>query len=86
MNDLLEFRINTLVRLSDHFRELAAGVFSLEVSAEIASVADEFAHEAVRINRECVGRRTCPCEFGDACLSMDGLGPFFGARDTRKAA
>ena len=70
MVDRLEFRVNKLARMSGHYRELAAALFPENVSAEIEAVADAFDHEVLRIDRECVGRRACPCEFSDACVAL----------------
>ncbi len=69
MADLLEFRLSKLARMSCHFRQLADGFLSPTVSAQIAEVADENEKEVVRIERECWGKRSCPCEFSRGCVS-----------------
>ena len=69
MADLLEFRLSKLARMSCHFRQLADGSLAPAVSAEIAEVADEYEKEVVRIERECWGKRSCPCEFSAGCIS-----------------
>jgi hypothetical protein len=51
--------------MSCHFRQLADGYWAPSVSAEIAEVADEYEKEVVRIERECWGKRLCPCEFSN---------------------
>jgi hypothetical protein len=70
MVDRLEFRICKLARMSGHYRELAAALFPENVSAEIEAVADAFDDELLRIDRECVGQRACPCEFSGACVAL----------------
>ena len=70
MVDLLEFRVGKLTTLSGHYRELAMSLFPETVSGEIAAVADAFDDEAMRMKRECLGRRTCPCEMGDSCTAL----------------
>jgi hypothetical protein len=69
MADLLEFRLSKLARMSCHFRQLADGFLAPAVSAQIAEVADEYEKEVVRIERECWGKRICPCEFTSGCIS-----------------
>ena len=68
--DRLEFRVSKLARISGHYRELAANLYPESVSAEIEAVADAFDDELARIGRECVGRRTCPCEFAGSCIAL----------------
>lgn len=86
MIDLLEFRVNKLTRMSDHFRKLAADLAPEKVSAEIDAVADTFDDEVVRISRECVGRRACPCPFAPSCIGAPGDRPVFAAANTQTAA
>ncbi|HEY8032521.1 MAG TPA: hypothetical protein VIF02_09160 [Methylocella sp.] len=71
MADLLEFRLSKLARMSFHLRQLADGYLAPSVSAEIAQVADEYESEVVRIERECWGKRSCPCEFSRNCISCN---------------
>ena len=71
MADLLEFRLSKLARMSCHFRQLADGYLAPSVSVEIAEVADEYESEVVRIERECRGKRLCPCEFSVGCISCN---------------
>ena len=68
--DLLEFRAGKLTAMSGHYRELAVSLFPETVSGEIAAVADVFEDEVVRMMRECLGRRACPCEMGDSCTAL----------------
>ncbi len=86
MVDVLEFRINKLARMSDHYRHLAAALIAEKVSAEIAAVADAFDDEVVRMNRECAGRRVCPCQFRGSCVAPDCADPSFGPLSTKNAA
>jgi hypothetical protein len=72
--DRLEFRVNKLARMSGHYRELAAALFPENVSAEIEAVADAFDDELLRMDRECVGQRACPCEFSGACVALADVG------------
>jgi hypothetical protein len=53
MADLLECRVRKPARMSSHYRELADSFLAAEVSAEIEEVADEYAKEAARLEREC---------------------------------
>jgi hypothetical protein len=69
MADLLEFRVSKLALMSCHFRELADGFLAPLDSAKIIEVADEYDEEVMRIERECRGRRLCPCEFSGSCIS-----------------
>ena len=69
MADLLEFRLSKLALMSCHFRQLADNYWAPAVSATIAEVADEYEKEVVRIERECWGKRSCPCEFSGGCIS-----------------
>lgn len=71
MVDLLEFHVRKLADMSEHCRRLAAELFPENVSAEIASVADQFDDEVGRLNRDCIGRRTCPCEFNATCVALE---------------
>jgi hypothetical protein len=71
MVDLLESRVRKLTDMSEHCRRLAAELFPENASAEIASVADQFDDEVGRINRDCIGRRTCPCEFAATCVAVE---------------
>ncbi len=86
MVDLLEFRLSRLARMSEHYRRLAAGLAPEKVSAEIAAVADTFDGEVVRISRECVGRRTCPCGFARSCIAVSGARSVCEAANPKKAA
>ena len=70
MVDLLEFRVGKLTTMSSHFRELAMSLFPETVSGEIATVADAFDDEVMRMKRECLGRKACPCEMGDSCTAL----------------
>jgi hypothetical protein len=69
MTDLLEFRVSKLTLMSCHFRQLADSYLAPAVSAKIIEVADEYDEEVVRIERECRGKRLCPCEFSSCCIS-----------------
>jgi hypothetical protein len=69
MVDLLEGRVRKFARMSAHYRELADGFLSPDVSAQIEEVAEEYAREAARLERECVGKRDCPCELSNGCRS-----------------
>ena len=70
MFDSLEFRVDKLTTMSGHYRELAVSLFPEMVSGEIAAVADAFDDEVMRMMRECLGRRACPCEMGDSCTAL----------------
>ncbi len=70
MVDLLEFRVGKLTTLSGHYRELAMSLFPEMVSGEIVAVADAFDDEVMRMMRECLGRKACPCEMGDSCTAL----------------
>jgi hypothetical protein len=69
MADLLECRVRKPARMSSHYRELADSFLAAEVSAEIEEVADEYAKEAARLERECIGKRLCPWELSGAFTS-----------------
>ena len=69
MADLLEFRVSKLALMSCHFRQLADGYLAPSDSAKIIEVADEYDEELMRIERECRGKRLCPCEFSGSCIS-----------------
>jgi len=69
MDDLLEFRVSKLALMSCHFRQLADSYLAPAVSAKIIEVADEYDEEVMRIERECRGKRLCPCEFSSRCIS-----------------
>jgi hypothetical protein len=71
MVDLLEFRVSKLVRRSDHCRHLADGLLPPAVNAAITAVADEYDKEAARMERECHGKRCCPCHRFTSCLAVD---------------
>jgi hypothetical protein len=86
MVDLLEFRVRKLTGMSAHYRELAADLFPEKVSGEIAAVADAFDDEVARINRDCAGRRACPCEFIGSCVALRGANPVFEVPGAKKAA
>jgi len=86
MVDLLEFRVRKLATMSDHYRELAAALFPEKVSGEIAALADAFDDEVARVNRECVGRRACPCAFYGSCIALGGASPVFEVPGAKKAA
>ncbi len=85
MVDLLEFRVGKLTTMSGHYRELAVSLFPEMVSGEIAAVADAFDDEVMRMMRECLGRRSCPCEMGDSCTALVTYDPAFAA-PTRQAS
>jgi hypothetical protein len=85
MADLLEFRVHKLAERSVHYRDLATALIAEKVSVEIAAVADAFDDEVVRICRECLGRRACPCQFRGSCAALDGAEPFLGALSANKA-
>ena len=68
MVDLPELRVSKLALMSCHFRLLADGYLAPAVSAKINEVADEYDEEAVRIERECRGKRSCPCDFSGRCI------------------
>ncbi len=70
MVDLLEFRVAKLTTMSGHYRELAVSLFPEMVSGEISAVADAFDDEVMRMMRECLGRRACPCEMGNSCTAL----------------
>jgi hypothetical protein len=65
----LEFRVRKLARMSSHYRELAHGLLAPDINAEIEAVAEECAREAARLERECLGKRNCPCKLSGRCLS-----------------
>jgi hypothetical protein len=69
MTDLLEFRVSKLALISCHFRQLADSYLGPAVSAKIIEVADEYDEEVVRMERECRGKRLCPCELSSGCIS-----------------
>jgi len=72
MVDLLEYRVCKLVRRSNHYQHLADGLLPTAVSAEIMAVADEYDKEVARMERQCRGRRRCPCNlFISTCRSVD---------------
>ena len=75
MADLLECRVRNLARMSSHYRALADDFFAPEVNAQIEEVAEEYASEAARVQRECVGKKNCPCELSGGCKSY-GLTSF----------
>ena len=85
MVDPLEFRLGKLTTMSSHYRELAVSLFPEKVSGEIAAVADAFDHEVMRMVRECLGRRACPCEMGDCCTALVTYDPAL-ATPTRQAS
>jgi hypothetical protein len=70
MVDLIVARLGKLTRMSRHYRELAAALVPEELSAEIAEVAEAVDGIVERMNRECLGRRTCPCEFSSSCIAL----------------
>ena len=86
MVDLLQFRISKLADMSEHYRRLAAELFPENVSAEIASVADQVDGEVERMTRDCKGRRTCPCEFNATCIALVGDGIIQQVTPPKKAA
>jgi len=67
MADLLELRASKLALMACHFRQLADGYLAPAVSAKINEVADEYDEEVLRIERECRGKRFCPCDFNGLC-------------------
>ena len=67
MVDLPELRVSKLALMSCHFQLLADGYLAPAVSAKINEVADEYDEEVVRIERECRGKRLCPCDFSGLC-------------------
>ena len=70
MADLLEFRMNKLARMLDHYRHLAFNLQPDPVSDEIVAVVNEFDNEIARMKLECVGKRICPCELSQSCLAV----------------
>ncbi len=86
MVDVLEFRIGKLTQMSVHYRQLASDLFPEMVSNEIALIADQFDDEVARMNRDCRGRRTCPCEFRPACVELSVGGSVVETQQPRKAA
>jgi hypothetical protein len=70
MNDLVEVRVNKLIRISDHCRHLVNGLLPPAVGIEIAQMADEYEAEAARVERVCRETRCCPCEWSDRCLPV----------------
>ena len=74
MLDLMQYRMARLAQMSGHWRQLADDSLSAAISSEIATVADDFDQEIARMWRECVGRRSCPCEYSGACLHFDDEG------------
>jgi hypothetical protein len=86
MVDVLEFRVNKLARISDHYRRLGASLAPEKVSAEIAAAADAFDNEVMRISRECVERRVCPCEFARSCIAAADVHVAFEPASAKKAA
>jgi tRNA splicing ligase len=85
MADLLESRVHKLAQMSDHYRDLAAALIAENVSVEIAAVADAFDDEVVRICRECLGLRACPCQFRSSCAALNCADSFLGALSANKA-
>jgi hypothetical protein len=83
MIQLLEFRVSKLAHMSEHYRDLAAALYPEMVSAEVDAAADRLDEEVARLRRECVGRRTCPCEFISACVALNDDGAVFEARDSK---
>lgn len=71
MVDLIDVRVSKLVRISDHCRHLANGVLPFAVRVEIAEMADEYDTEVARIERDCRGKRRCPCECSGGCLPFE---------------
>lgn len=71
MVDLLEYRVSELARQSSHWRRLADGFLPLAVNAEIAAIADECDREVRRMEQECRGKRSCPCERLGSCLPVE---------------
>jgi hypothetical protein len=67
MNALIDFRVGKLSRMSVHYRRLAENLQPDPVSFEIAAIADELDVEAARLQRECVGKRLCPCLAAPGC-------------------
>ena len=86
MVDLLEFRVNKFIRMSDHCRRLANDLAPMAVSNEIAAVADDLDREVVRMRRDCVGSRICPCKFSGVCFSTDGADPLAEILGLRQVA
>ncbi len=86
MADLLELRVHKLAQMSDHYRELAAALIAENVSVEITAAADAFDDEVVRICRECLGQRACPCQLRGSCVVLDCADPFLGAPSATKSA
>ena len=72
MITLVDFRVGKLGRMSDHYRQLADNLQPDPVSAEITAIADELDNEAARLQRECVGKRLCPCTADPACPFLFG--------------
>jgi hypothetical protein len=65
--------ISKLGLMSDHFRRLADNLQPDPVSAEITAFAEELDNEAARLQRECLGKRPCPCGMASpACLFVLG--------------
>ena len=71
MVDLLEFRVGKLVRRSDHCRHLANGLLPTAVNAAITALAEEYEKEVARMERDCRGKRRCPCNLFDTCPYVD---------------
>ena len=74
MVDLMQYRMARLAQMSGHWRQLADDSLSAAISSEIAMVADDFDQEIARMRRECLGKRSCPCECDGACLDFDDEG------------
>jgi hypothetical protein len=70
MVDLIEFRMSKLVRRSEQCRRLIGGLLPAPVSAEIAAVADEYEQEVVRMEHECLGKKSCPCSRFNSCYPV----------------
>ena len=71
MVDLMQYRMARLAQMSGHWRQLAGNSLSAAISGEIGTVADDLDQEIARMRRECVGKRSCPCEYRGACLHFD---------------
>ena len=70
MVDLAQFRMSRLTGMAAHWRRLADALRPDPVGDEIAAFADELDREVERMRRECLGRRTCPCQRRGVCLRV----------------
>ena len=86
MVDLIESRIVKLTGISAHWRQIANGILSTTVNGEIEAFVRQFDDEVERLKSECLGKRTCPCKFANACLAVDTDAPTKQFLFAKKAA